>query len=77
ELFTSFDASKYILGVTSESDSEAYQKLSKDKVLMINDKEYSYNNVIDALNHTGITNIENWLSENMEFNIQTFVNKKS
>ena len=65
ERFTTFDASDHIIGAVSSGSSEAYPKLKKDKKIVIKDVEYSYNNIIDALNHTGILNIENWMAEEM------------
>ena len=65
ERFTTFDASDHIIGAISSGSSEVYPKLKKDKKIVIKDVEYSYNNIIEALNHTGILNIENWMAEEM------------
>ena len=68
EYFTDFHASDYIINAQTTNVSGHYPILSADKKIMIDDIEYSYNDIVKALQNTGILNIENWIEQQMEYN---------
>ena len=66
ERFTTFDASKYVMGIKSEIIKDIYPQIDRNKKIVVKDEEYSCNDIINALNHTGILNIENWMAQEMK-----------
>lgn len=69
DTFSVFNASDYVIGATCKVTNKSYIKLQEDKKVIIRDKEYSYNGIVDALNNTGILIIEKWISESMKNSI--------
>jgi predicted GTPase len=67
EFFTTFDASKYVINAEGKNISASYSKLKKDKKIIIDEKEYMYNSIVNALEHTGILCIENWLENQLQY----------
>ena len=66
EFFSTFDASSYVINAPTVNSSMNYSRVKKDKKVIIDDQEFSYNSIVEALEHTGMLGIENWLGEQLQ-----------
>lgn len=69
EYFTDMDANQYIRNVDIHSlrNSNMYAEKPKDFQIMIDEDEYAYNQIVKALQHTGITVMESWLENKINY----------
>ena len=65
EYFQKFDASKYVINAATSNVSDKYTILKEDKIIKLDDDEYSYNEIVRLLGKTGVFNIELWLNQSM------------
>jgi hypothetical protein len=64
EYFLSTNANGAIVNAeVNVSENSVYREKAKDSKIIIDEEEFSYNQIVKALNNTGVTAMEIWLSK--------------
>lgn len=64
--FSQKNAADSIVGAQWDTSRDMYWEYRKGKTVEIRGETYTFNQIVNALDHTGLLHIENWISCNME-----------